>query len=61
MLVKTILEHGNRYGKERLKKAGDEYDHPDPQTLIRTGFVVDAVAAKAEAASAKKGANKPDA
>lgn len=65
MLVKTIREHANRFGKERLKKAGEEYDHPDPQTLIRTGFVVDAVEAKAEAAeaaaAAKKGGTKPDA
>lgn len=52
MLVKTVHEHANRYGKDRLKKVGDEYKHPDPQTLITTGFVVDA--AKAAEAEAKK-------
>lgn len=68
MLVKTIREHANRFGdvKEdgtgRLKTPGTEYNHPDPQTLIRTGFVVDAAKAKAEpAAAAKKGGTKPDA
>lgn len=68
MLVKTIREHANRFGdvKEdgtgRLKTAGTEYEHPDPQTLIRTGFVVDAAKAKAAtAAAAKKGSTKTDA
>lgn len=62
MLVKTIREHANRFGKERLKKVGVEYNHPDPQTLITTGFVVDVAKAKAEApAAAKKGGTKPDA
>ncbi|MFZ5667182.1 MAG: hypothetical protein ACOY7L_18355 [Pseudomonadota bacterium] len=61
MLVKTIREHANRFGDGRQKKVGDEYNHPDPQTLITTGFVVDSAKAKAEAAAAKKGGAKPDA
>lgn len=68
MLVKTIREHANRFGdvKEdgtgRLKTPDTEYEHPDPQTLIRTGFVVDAAKAKAAAsAKTKKGGTKPDA
>ncbi|WP_446325501.1 hypothetical protein [Blastomonas sp. CACIA14H2] len=64
MLVKTIREHANRFGDGRQKKVGDEYNHPDPQTLITTGFVIDVAKAKAqEAAQAKaaKGAKQPDA
>lgn len=48
MLVKTVREHANRHGvvkedgSHRAKKVGDTYDHPEPRTLIESGFVVDA-------------------
>lgn len=64
MLVKTLREHANRYGQKRCKKVGDSYEHPDPTTLIGTGFVVDAAAGEEqEAAPAKpaKGAKQPNA
>ncbi|MDK2758646.1 MAG: hypothetical protein KYX66_18125 [Blastomonas fulva] len=60
MLVKTVREHANRFGivkedgSHRAKKLGDTYDHPDPRTLIETGFVVDAAKAAAEAKKAPK-------
>lgn len=60
MLVKTVREHANRYGtpkedgSHRAKKVDDTYEHPDPRTLIETGYVVDAARAKAAEAEAKK-------
>ena len=60
MLVKTVREHANRFGivkeggSHRVKKLGDTYNHPDPRTLIETGYVVDAAKAKADEATAKK-------
>lgn len=60
MLVKTVREHANHFGivkedgSHRAKKPGDEYNHPDPRTLIETGYVVDAAKAKAAEAKAKK-------
>lgn len=66
MLVKTVREHANRFGivkedgSHRAKKPGDTYNHPDPRTLIESGYVVDAAAAKAAEPDTKKTAkDKP--
>ncbi len=51
MLVKTKIEHANDHGDKRCKAVGDVYSHPSPATLIATGYV--------EAASAAKRRRKP--
>lgn len=59
MLVKTVREHANRHGdvkedgSHRAKKVDSTYEHPEPRTLIESGYVVDA-AAKAEPRKALK-------
>lgn len=64
MLVKTVREHANRFGivkedgSHRAKKVGDKYNHPDPRTLIDTGYVVDAAQPAADAKKASK--DKPE-
>lgn len=35
MLVKTLAKHTNSFGDSFVKLAGDEYDHPYPQLLIK--------------------------
>lgn len=66
MKVRTVREHANRYGEakpdnsHRAKKVDDLYEHPEPRTLIESGFVVDAAAAEpAEAQSKKAAKGKP--
>lgn len=67
MLVKTVREHANRFGRaktdgsHRQKKVGDEYNHPEPRTLIESGYVVDAAKAKTDVAKASKGKPVADA
>ncbi|KPF76730.1 hypothetical protein IP68_02200 [Blastomonas sp. AAP25] len=67
MLVKTVREHANRHGvvkedgSHRVKTVGATYEHPEPRTLIESGFVVDAAAAAADAKQASKGKPATDA
>jgi hypothetical protein len=37
--VKALKAHGNRYGKQYEKAAGEEYLHPDPQALVDNKIV----------------------
>lgn len=46
MLVKTKIEHANDHGEKRAKAVGDVYSHPSPATLIGTGYVEFASAAR---------------
>lgn len=46
MLVKTKIEHANDHGDKRFKAVGDIYSHPSPATLIATGHVEAAGAAR---------------
>ena len=39
MKVKTLMTHSNGYGEKFEKRRGDEYDHPDAQSLINSKVV----------------------
>ena len=39
MLVKTVREHLNSFGRNYAKRVGDTYDHPAPETDIRFGYI----------------------
>lgn len=46
MKVKTLRPHQNQFGQKYSKVRGDEYEHPNPATDIKFGYV-ESVAATA--------------
>lgn len=53
MKVKTLMDHANDHGAKRPKVYGDIYEHPQPGTLLATGYVTP-VDAKVRTARLKK-------